>query len=37
MKKCRKCNQALGLLDVDNFGILNLQTAIKYLGDSKND
>lgn len=30
---CRKCNQALGLLEVDDFGILNLQMAIKYLGD----
>jgi len=29
---CRKCNTALGYLDVDNFGILNLQKAIQYLG-----
>lgn len=29
---CSKCNCALGLLKVDNFGVLNLQKAIEYLG-----
>lgn len=28
---CRNCNTAIGMLEVDNFGIMNLQTAIKYL------
>ena len=28
---CSKCNRALGLLDVDRFGTLNLQMAINYL------
>jgi hypothetical protein len=28
---CAKCNTALGLLNVDNFGILNLQRATSYL------
>lgn len=35
---CSDCNQALGLLKVDDLGILNLQMAIKYLsncGDKK--
>jgi len=32
---CAKCNRALGLLNVDNLGILNLQKAIQYLlGDT---
>lgn len=33
---CSKCNLALGLLKVDNFGILNLQTAIKYILEAEN-
>ena len=28
---CGKCNKALGLLKIDNLGILNLQLAIRYL------
>lgn len=28
---CQKCNRALGLLDVDNFGELHLHMALKYL------
>ena len=28
---CVKCNRALGLFNVDNFGILNLQKAIDYV------
>ena len=28
---CQSCNRAIGLLKVDNFGILNLQMAIEYL------
>jgi len=31
---CSKCNRALGLLNVDNLGILNLQMAIKYLQEA---
>lgn len=32
---CYKCNLALGLLKVDNFGILNLEKTIEYLNSSK--
>ena len=32
---CTKCNNAIGCLDVDSFGTLNLQKAIGYLGDRK--
>jgi hypothetical protein len=32
---CVRCNRALGLLNVDNFGIMNLQKAIDYLGGRK--
>lgn len=32
---CQKCNHALGLLKVDEFGILNLQLAISYLINNK--
>jgi len=28
---CSKCNRALGLFNVDNLGVLNLQKAIEYL------
>lgn len=28
---CTKCNTAIGKLDVDTFGILNLEMAIKYI------
>jgi len=28
---CQKCNRALGLFNVDSFGTLNLQMAIKYM------
>lgn len=31
---CSKCNKALGFLNVDNIGILNLQMAIKYLTET---
>jgi len=28
---CHKCNPAIGMLNVDNLGILNLEKAIEYL------
>lgn len=28
---CQKCNRAIGLLNVDTFGILNLMKAIEYI------
>ena len=33
---CAKCNTALGLLNVDNFGTLNLRRAIAYLQENHN-
>jgi len=32
---CHKCNSAIGMLNTDNLGILNLEKAIKYLNYSK--
>ena len=29
---CQRCNAAIGMLNVDNFGILNLLKSIEYLG-----
>lgn len=34
---CNKCNRALGLLDVDKLGILNLQKAMEYLKKHDNE
>ena len=28
---CTRCNQALGFLHVDNFGVLNLESATRYI------
>jgi len=34
---CSECNIAIGNLKVDSFGILNLQTAIKYIEETDNE
>ena len=31
---CHKCNLGLGYFNVDNFGILNLQKAVRYINEN---